>query len=94
MARISLAEKFFTERELEVPYKASGDSARLNAKAWFDAVERTVKGLPKYNHTNMGMPLAAKTSDSTNNLNDTEAGAWFFRGQKDIGYAFHSTLYR
>lgn len=94
MDHISLAEKFFTERELKVPYKVSEGSAKSNAEAWFDAVERTVRDLPKYDHTNMGMPRGTRTSDSNHCPKDTEAEAWFFRGQKDAGYAFHSTLYR
>ena len=76
-------EKFFTERELDVKYDKIGDSDKINAQRWYEAVEKTISELSTYKHDNVGQPL-----------DDSESDAWFFRGQKDSSFAFTSTLYR
>ena len=76
-------EKFFTERELIVNFDDTSESDEENAQAWYEAVEKTIRTLPTYQHDNVGQPL-----DSTG------SNVWFFRGQKDSRFAFTSTLYR
>lgn len=98
-------EKFFTERELIVEFDETSDSDEKNAQAWYEAVEKTIRTLPIYQHDNMGQPL--KITDTTNGdsvdsdkadnkstTSDTKSQAWFFRGQKDAKFGFTSTLYR
>lgn len=76
-------EKFFTERELIVNFDNTSESDEENAQAWYEAVKRTMKTLPTYQHDNVGQPLKGNKSD-----------VWFFRGHKDSSFAFTSTLYR
>lgn len=87
----SLPEKFFKERDLRVLDESRVNVEQPTAQDWFDAVERTVGALPIYSHDNMGMPSNANTNRATT---PEEDGVWFFRGQKDVSFAFHSTLYR
>lgn len=91
MAMESLPEKFFQERDLEVVDPSLIDTDRQSAQGWFDAVESVVADLPVYSHDNIGMPLARGRTSPTESGDD---GVWFFRGQKDVSFAFHSTLYR
>ncbi|MGQ4575357.1 FRG domain-containing protein [Dermabacteraceae bacterium P7006] len=90
----TLAEKFFLERDLKVTEIAT-------AQSWFDAVGKAISPLPKYNHGAMGMGASSNSDiDSSSSDNEHESvgsdgdGVWFFRGQKDISFAFNSTLYR
>lgn len=57
-------EKFFTERELIVDFDDTSESHEDNAQAWYEAVEKTIKTLPIYQHDNMGQPL--NITDTTN----------------------------
>ena len=57
-------EKFFTERELIVEFDETSDSDEKNAQAWYEAVEKTIRTLPIYQHDNMGQPI--NITDTTN----------------------------
>lgn len=57
-------EKFFTERELIVDFDDTSESDEENAQAWYEAVEKTIRTLPIYQHDNMGRPL--NIPDTTN----------------------------
>lgn len=95
-------EKFFTERELIVDFDDTSESDEENAQAWYKAVKRTMKTLPTYQHDNVGQPPDNTNTNKTNIESTTktktkgqiEPGVWFFRGQKDVKFAFNSTLYR
>lgn len=63
-------EKFFTERELIVDFDDTSESHEDNAQAWYEAVEKTIRTLPIYQHDNMGRPL--NHTDPTN-TNDTDS---------------------
>lgn len=83
-----LAEKFFGERDLEVLGDSPDDVKNALAKDWFNQVDEQLGKLPTYCHDNMGMP------SEENSASDPQQAVWFFRGQKDVSYAFNSTLYR
>lgn len=95
-------EKFFTERELVVKHDKTNKSDSEAAYAWYEAVEKTISTLSTYQHDNVGQPVddtktantASDSSDKMATSSDTESGVWFFRGQKDVRFAFNSTLYR
>lgn len=95
-------EKFFTERELVVKHDTTNKSDSEAAHAWYDAVENTISALSIYEHDNVGQPpddtetdnIASDSSDKMATSSETESGVWFFRGQKDVRFAFNSTLYR
>ncbi|VTX61155.1 FRG domain protein [uncultured Actinomyces sp.] len=98
----TLADKFFTERELIVNFNDTSESREENARAWYEAVKETISTLPIYQHDNVGQsPDDRKTNKSDEENNErtkansqTESDVWFFRGQKDARFAFNSTLYR
>lgn len=92
----SWAEKFFSERELAVVSGDHVDPGDLNARDWFNAVDQAIAGLPKYQHDNMGVSDTKHPGGegAGSSSSETETGVWFFRGHKDSGYAFNSTLYR
>jgi len=98
-------EKFFTERELIVDFDDTSESHEEKAQAWYEAVEKTIRTLPIYQHDNMGQPLNitdttngdgvdSDKADNKSTTSDTKSQAWFFRGQKDAKFGFTSTLYR
>lgn len=87
-------EKFFTERELIVKFDDTSDSDEKNAQAWYKAVEQTMNTLPIYQHDNVGQPLNNSSMSQNGEQSKTDSSAWFFRGQKDVKFAFNSTLYR
>jgi FRG domain protein len=87
-------EKFFTERELIVKFDDTSDSDEKNAQAWYKAVEQTMNNLPIYQHDNVGQPLNNSSMSQNGEQSKTDSSAWFFRGQKDVKFAFNSTLYR
>lgn len=87
-------EKFFTERELIVDFDDTSESHEENAQAWYKAVKRTMNTLPTYQHDNVGQPLNSFSTNKKGEKSKSESGAWFFRGQKDVKFAFNSTLYR
>ena len=87
-------EKFFTERELIVEFDDTSDSDEKNAQAWYKAVEQTMNTLPIYQHDNVGQPPNSFSTNKKGVKSKSESGAWFFRGQKDVKFAFNSTLYR
>lgn len=106
-------EKFFTERELIVDFDDTSESDEENAQAWYEAVEKTIRALPIYQHDNMGRPLNIPDTTNTDGVDSDKAEhtlidkadnksatskiksqAWFFRGQKDVRFAFTSSLYR
>ena len=98
-------EKFFTERELIVDFDDTSESHEEKAQAWYEAVEKTIRTLPIYQHDNMGQPLNitdttngdgvdSDKADNKSTTSGTKSQAWFFRGQKDAKFGFTSTLYR
>lgn len=94
---MTLAEKFFSERELSVLNNDLGSVDNNEAEIWFDAMEKTIADLPLYEHNNMGIPFTRGTDNAmsrTLSTSASEEGVWFFRGQKDASFAFNSTLYR
>lgn len=95
----TLADKFFTERELIVGIDEENKTVAEAARDWFDKIENTINTLDTFRHDNVGQPLdstseytATATEDA--DTEDADTGVWFFRGQKDARFAFNSTLYR
>lgn len=82
-------EKFFTERELIVKFDDTSDSDEKNAQAWYKAVEQTMNTLPIYQHDNVGQPLNNSSMSQNGEQSKTDSSAWFFRGQKDVKFAFN-----
>ena len=100
-------EKFFTERELHVLDEKSGtgevDKDRFDE--WFREVEKTFKKLPLYQDSAweklkvvinfLHNKLFSKNDDSDEkDKTPQELTIWFFRGQSNSNYSFHSSLYR
>lgn len=66
-------EKFFTERELIVDFDDTSESDEENAQAWYEAVEKTIRTLPIYQHDNMGRPLNHADPTNTNGADSERA---------------------
>lgn len=90
----SLVEKFFTERELTVKAKNSYRDPAINIEVWFNTVDQAIRKLPKYDHDNAGRLNEEQDIKTASSQLSSQPGVWFFRGQKDAGFAFTSTLYR
>lgn len=90
----SLAEKFFTERELAVKVNNHYRDPNINIEVWFNTLDQALKKLPKYDHDNAGRPKQDQHITTASSQLSSQPGVWFFRGQKDASFAFNSTLYR
>lgn len=84
----NLSEKFFSERELRVELPPDKDEKTDSAQEWFDAVSKVLDTLPIYEHDNFGHAFPRRQEKKG------ETHVWFYRGQKDIKFAFTSKMYR
>lgn len=83
----SLSKKFFSERELRIECAKVDGNVGESASMWYSSLRDGIDDLPIYMHTNTGMRI-----DDVNSLKSKPA--WFFRGQENSDWGFHSTLYR
>ena len=60
----TLADKFFTERELIVGIDEENKTVAEAARDWFDKIENTINTLDTFRHDNVGQPLDS-TSEYT-----------------------------